>query len=78
MLSDSKVEHFLKKHPPLTVKELGEILDYVDNIDDFELRTRARLLGNRCQELEKILRARETQRADVSGEELRFVFFVNF
>ena len=62
----------MERHPPLTCKELEPLLDYVDNIDDLELRNRARLLANRCQELERILRAQEMYRGDVSGEELRY------
>ncbi len=72
MSIDSKIEHFLDKHPPLNSKELEHLLDYVENIDDLELRNRARLLANRCEELERTLRARETHLGRVSGGELRY------
>ncbi len=72
MSIESKIEHFLDKHPPLNSKELEHLLDYVENIDDLELRNRARLLGNRCEELERTLRARETHLGHVSGGELRY------
>ena len=68
----SKIEPFLQKHPPLTDKELEILLDNVENVDDVELRDRARWLFNRCRDLEKILRTPVTHLDEVSGEELRY------
>lgn len=67
--SEYDLELFLERYPPLTTKELQTLMEDVDNIADMELRNRARLLGNRCQEMEKIMRARETHLIDTKNEE---------
>ena len=50
----------------------------MENVDDVELRDRARLFSNRCRELEGILRANETHLGDISGEEFRYDVNDNF
>ncbi|XP_028407442.1 uncharacterized protein LOC114530058 isoform X2 [Dendronephthya gigantea] len=66
---DPKIANFLEKYPPLTREEFGKLLEYVEQIDDLELRNRVRLLGNRCQEMEKMLNAHQSQHGDFSDEE---------
>lgn len=67
--SDYDLERFLEQYPPLTNRERVTLTEHVDDVTDMELRNRARLLLNRCQEVEKILRARETHLVETSGEE---------
>ena len=62
----------MDRHPPLSCKELDHLLEYVERADDFELRNRARLLVNRCQELRQILQAQETHCGEFSSDENRY------